>query len=98
MLLLRLKGGSSVVDLKAHGISPIVFARCYGLETGTRARGTLERIDAAQRAARVDEDVGTRVSEAYRYLIGLRPRLHAGYGFRRAPGSSPPSAVRSAVP
>ncbi len=76
MLLLRLKGGSSVVDLKAHGISPIVFlARCYGLEAGTRARGTLERIDAAQRAARVDEDVGTRVAEAYRYLIGLRLRL-----------------------
>jgi CBS domain-containing protein len=76
MLLLRLKGGSSIVDLKAQGISPIVFlARAYGLETGTRARGTLERIDAAQRAARVDEDVATRVSEAYRYLVGLRLRL-----------------------
>jgi CBS domain-containing protein len=76
LLLLRLKGTSSVVDLKAHGISPIVFlARCYGLEAGLRARGTLERIDGAQRAGKVDEEVATRVAEAYRYLIGLRLRL-----------------------
>ncbi|HSD20813.1 MAG TPA: DUF294 nucleotidyltransferase-like domain-containing protein [Anaeromyxobacter sp.] len=86
MLLLRLKGGSSVVDLKAHGISPIVFlARCYGLEAGVRARGTLERIDAAQRAGKVDEEVAARVTEAYRYLIELRLRLQ----LRRMAASEP---------
>jgi CBS domain-containing protein len=40
--LLRLRGESSTVDLKSHGISPIVFlARCLALETGSRARSTV---------------------------------------------------------
>jgi CBS domain-containing protein len=76
MLLLRLRGESSTVDLKMHGISPIVFlARCYGLEAGTTARGTLERLEAARRAKLVDEIVEARTGEAYRFLLGLRLRL-----------------------
>jgi CBS domain-containing protein len=76
MLLLRLRGESSIVDLKMHGISPIVFlARCYGLESGAGVRGTLDRIENAAHAHLVDEEVWTRVAEAYRFLIGLRLRL-----------------------
>ncbi|HYQ80642.1 MAG TPA: DUF294 nucleotidyltransferase-like domain-containing protein [Anaeromyxobacteraceae bacterium] len=74
-LLLRLKE-TSTVDLKLHGIAPIVFlARCYGLEVGSRARSTLDRLDAAAKAGIMDEDVHAAVSEAYRFLVGLRLRL-----------------------
>jgi CBS domain-containing protein len=76
ILLLRLRGESSTVDLKLHGISPIVFlARCYGLEAGTRARSTLDRLDAALAARLLDEPVHARTVEAYRFLLGLRLRL-----------------------
>jgi CBS domain-containing protein len=76
MLLLRMRGGASVVDLKKQGISPIVFlARCYALETRSRARHTLDRIDAAVRAGLLDAEAGGNVSEAYRFLVGLRLRL-----------------------
>jgi CBS domain-containing protein len=76
MLLLRLRGESSVVDLKLHGISPIVFlARCYGLEAGLSARGTIDRLEHAARRKLVDEDPSTRALEAYRFLLGLRLRL-----------------------
>jgi CBS domain-containing protein len=75
-LLLRLRGESSEVDLKLHGISPIVFlARCYALEAGTTARNTLERIGAAARAGLVDAETAETVGEAYRFLLGLRLRL-----------------------
>ena len=75
-ILMRLRGSSTTVDLKAAGISPVVFlARCYGMEAGTAARNTLERLDAAVRAGHLDEDNRTLVSDAYRFLIGLRLRL-----------------------
>jgi CBS domain-containing protein len=75
-LLLRLRGESSEVDLKLHGISPIVFlARCYGLEVGTVARNTLERIEAAARADLLDRETADTVAEAHRFLVSLRLRL-----------------------
>jgi CBS domain-containing protein len=74
-LLLRIRGESSAVDLKAQGISPIVFlARCFGLEAGTRARSTVERLDAALRAGLLDEEERATVTEALRFLMGLRLR------------------------
>jgi CBS domain-containing protein len=74
--LLRLKGESSTVDLKRQGISPVVFlARCYGLEVGSRARNTLERLDAACKAGLMGEDAWGNVADAYRFLVGLRLRL-----------------------
>jgi CBS domain-containing protein len=76
MLLLRLRGESSVVDLKRHGIAPIVaLARRYGLEAGTRARGTLARLTAAAEAGLIEEDEVAVISETYRFLLGLRLRL-----------------------
>jgi CBS domain-containing protein len=75
-ILMRLRGSSSVVDLKAHGISPVVFlARCYGLEAGAVARNTLERLEAAVRAGHLAEETRALVAEAYRFLLGLRLRL-----------------------
>jgi CBS domain-containing protein len=75
-LLLRLRGESSVVDLKKHGISPIVFlARCYALEVRSPERNTLSRIEAAARAGVMAPEVHGDVGEAYRFLLGLRLRL-----------------------
>jgi CBS domain-containing protein len=75
-LLLRLKGESSTVDLKAHGISPVVFlARCYGLECGSRSRNTFERLEDAGKAGLMDDEVWPPVLDAYRFLLGLRLRL-----------------------
>jgi CBS domain-containing protein len=74
-LLVRLKGSSSL-DLKAHGIAPVVFlARCYGLEAGGAPRSTLARLEAAVRAGNLAEGVFAEVAEAYRFLVGLRLRL-----------------------
>jgi len=88
-LLLRLEGGASEVDLKLHGISPIVFlARCYGLEVGSRARSTLDRLDAAAKAGLMDEDLHASVSEAYRFLVGLRLRLQLRQLSEGRPSSS----------
>ena len=71
-LVLRLRGASEV-DLKWQGINPIVFlARCYGIEAGSRARGTLERLEAAARAGLVGQEAFAGVTEAYRFLVGLR--------------------------
>jgi CBS domain-containing protein len=73
MLRLRIGGESSVVNLKKQGISPIVFlARCFALEVGVRARSTLDRIAAVERAGRLDPETGGNVSEAFRFLVGLR--------------------------
>jgi CBS domain-containing protein len=72
-LLLRLKGESSEVDLKAQGISPVVFlARCYALEAGSPHRSTFERLDAAAAARLVDDEVYASTAEAYRFLLRLR--------------------------
>jgi CBS domain-containing protein len=76
LLILRLRGASSEVDLKLHGISPIVFlARCYALEGGIQARNTLDRLAGAARAGLLDRETEENVAEAYRFLLALRLRL-----------------------
>jgi len=72
--LLRLRGAGTV-DIKRLGLSPVVhLARCYGLEVGSRARGTLDRLEAAHRAGLMGEDAWVTVGQAYRFLLGLRLR------------------------
>jgi CBS domain-containing protein len=74
-LMMRLQGDAAV-DLKAHALSPIVFlARCYGLEVGARARGTLERLDAARDAGIMGDDAWSSIGQAFRFVLGLRLRL-----------------------
>jgi len=76
MLLLRLRGESSVVDLKFHGISPIVaMARRFALEAGSRARSTFTRLEASVRAGLIEEESAATVAETYRFLLALRLRL-----------------------
>jgi CBS domain-containing protein len=87
---LRLKGGAASVDLKAHGISPVVYlARCYGLEAGARSPNTVQRLEAARRAGLLQEGEVAAIVEAYRFLLGVRLRFQLGAG----PGSAVPSTI-----
>jgi CBS domain-containing protein len=73
---LRLGGTSSTVDLQRHGLEPIVaLARRLGVEAGATARCTLARLDASAAAGLLERDLAATVSEAYRFLLGLRLRL-----------------------
>jgi CBS domain-containing protein len=73
MLLLRLRGSSSRVDLDRQGLSPIVaLARCFALDAGSTARGTVERLDQALRAGVLSEGTHAAMTEAFRFLLRLR--------------------------
>jgi CBS domain-containing protein len=90
LLLITLRGHSTV-DLKLHGIAPVVFlARAYGLEQGGARRNTLARLEAAAKAGTLPEDVYAAVVDAYRFLVGLRLRLQLE---RLSRGEAPTSQV-----
>jgi CBS domain-containing protein len=75
-LVLRLKGDDSVVDLKRHGLIPLVFlARTHALEVGSPARSTTDRIAAAQKAGLLGADAAGGLAEAFRFLLALRLRV-----------------------
>ncbi|HEX9051109.1 MAG TPA: DUF294 nucleotidyltransferase-like domain-containing protein [Anaeromyxobacter sp.] len=98
-LLLRLRGESSTVDLKKHGLAPVAsLARCYALELGAAERNTLDRLAAAERAGRMGADLREMVGEAYRFLLGLRLRhqlRHVSEGL--PPGDELPLSALSPV-
>jgi CBS domain-containing protein len=74
-LTMRLRE-SAEIDLKMQGLSPIIYlARCYGLEVGSPERNTRARLEAAVKAGLMSQEVFGSVSEAYRFLLGLRLRL-----------------------
>jgi CBS domain-containing protein len=74
-LLLRLKGSSSKVDIKAHGVTPVVaLARAYALEVGSKSHATLDRLQDAVRAGLMGQDEYATVAEAYRFVVQLRLR------------------------
>ncbi|MBK7048404.1 MAG: hypothetical protein IPH48_18270 [bacterium] len=52
----------------------VAAARVYGLEAGTRARPTRERLEAAIEAGVVSRDLGQTLIETYRFLLQLRLR------------------------
>jgi CBS domain-containing protein len=76
MLLLRLRGASSRVDIDRQGIRPIVaLARCFALDAGSRARNTLERLEDAMKAGVLSERTHAAITEAFRFLVGLRLKV-----------------------
>jgi CBS domain-containing protein len=87
---LRLRGDDQI-DLKAQGTLPIVhLARCYGVEVGTGARGTLDRLKAARAAGLLSAETHDGVAHAYRFLLGLSLR----HQLRRiSEGAAPSTAV-----
>jgi CBS domain-containing protein len=66
----------------------VFLARCYGLEVGSAERSTLGRLDAAREAGLMGEEVHAAVTEAYRFLLGLRLRLQLRQLAERRPPSS----------
>ncbi len=74
-LFQQIQATDDKVDLKKRSIAPIVAAaRVYGLEAGTRARPTRERLEAAIEAGVVSRDLGQTLIETYRFLLQLRLR------------------------
>ncbi|MCS7067002.1 MAG: hypothetical protein NZN28_00005, partial [Meiothermus sp.] len=61
------------VNLKKGGIAAIVaLARVYGLEAGSLARPTLERLRAAALARLIPKEEAEDLSEAFLFLSHLR--------------------------
>jgi len=98
-MVLRLRGASSSLDLKAQGLAPIAFlARCYALQAGSDARGTADRLAAAARAGLVEEQVAQPAASAYRFLLGLRLAVQLRRAAERgAGGGASPPALGSEV-
>ncbi len=73
------------VDLKKGGLMPIVgLARVFGLESGSDATATLDRLAAAAQAGLLPEEDAENLREAYGFLLQLRLKqqlrdLAAGY-------------------
>ncbi|MEZ4387010.1 MAG: DUF294 nucleotidyltransferase-like domain-containing protein [Candidatus Krumholzibacteriia bacterium] len=71
----RISAEDGKVDVKKRGLASVVAAaRVYGLEAGTRARPTRERLEAAIAAGVVSDDLGHTLIETYRFLLQLRLR------------------------
>jgi CBS domain-containing protein len=88
----QLRAEHGGVDLKAAGIMPIVgLARLHALAAGSRARPTLERLQAAAAAGTLSPAGATTLAEAFRFLLRLRLRAQLE-ALRR--GEAPAPAAR----
>ena len=71
----RLRTRDSTIDIKRGGIAAIVLlARLYGLAAGSSARTTVTRLDHAAAGGTLSRVGAADLTEAYRYLTGLRLR------------------------
>jgi CBS domain-containing protein len=69
--------GAQPVDLEQHAILPVVLlARCYAVELGCPARGTLDRLEAARAAGLIGEQAADTLAAAFRFLLELQLRVH----------------------
>ncbi|MDQ3459632.1 MAG: DUF294 nucleotidyltransferase-like domain-containing protein [Deinococcota bacterium] len=72
-LFRQIREAEGGVDLKKGGIVPIVsLARVYALAAKSPARPTLDRLEAASSAGSLSEADAETLSEAFRFLSGLR--------------------------
>jgi CBS domain-containing protein len=72
-LFRTLKEDEDGINLKRGGIIPIVsMARVHGLEAGSSARPTVDRLGAASDAGVLSHQGADELSEAFRYLHRLR--------------------------
>jgi len=84
------KLGDLPVDLEAAGLDPVVrLARAEGLGAGSRARSTLDRLDAAVAAGRLSPQRRAAVADAFRFLAALRLQV----GLRKLAEGRPPSSA-----
>ncbi|MGB0388994.1 MAG: DUF294 nucleotidyltransferase-like domain-containing protein [Ardenticatenaceae bacterium] len=71
----RIREENGHVNLKTGGIAPIVaLARVYALEAHSRARSTLERLQAAARAGTLSQDGANTLIESFHFLSAIRMR------------------------
>lgn len=87
----RLKDHDGTVDLKRHGIMPVVgLARVYALAAGSHARATPARLTEAADAGALSHHDAETLGEAFSFLIRLR--LRAQLEARRS-GNAPTNDV-----
>ncbi|HXO28927.1 MAG TPA: DUF294 nucleotidyltransferase-like domain-containing protein [Thermoanaerobaculia bacterium] len=86
----QLRAEHGGVDLKAAGIMPIVgLARLHALAAGSRARPTLERLQAAAAAGTLSAAGAATLAESFRFVLRLRLRSQlAALGRGEAPAQS----------
>jgi CBS domain-containing protein len=74
------------VDLKRHGLLPIVdLARYYALASGIEAVGTLQRLADARVAGGLSEDGAENLAAAFEFISDIRARHQAEYLRRNEP-------------
>ncbi|MGH2675690.1 MAG: DUF294 nucleotidyltransferase-like domain-containing protein [Actinomycetota bacterium] len=66
-------GGRRVLDLKRGGLLPVIdLARLFGLEAGSSAKGTLERLRVAEGGGVIDGEARSVLEEAFRVVLDAR--------------------------
>jgi CBS domain-containing protein len=65
----------------------VLLARCYAVELGARARGTLDRLDAPRAAGVIGEQAADTIATAFRFLLELQLRVH----LRQLSAGAPPA-------
>ena len=69
----RIVTRDGAVNLKRGGVGPVVaLARVYALASGSRARPTLERLQAAAEAGKLSREGAANLAEAFRFVLSLR--------------------------
>jgi CBS domain-containing protein len=80
--------GSHAVNLDRDAILPVtLLARCYAVELGSPARGTLDRLEAARAGGLISEQAASTISTAFRFLLELQLRTK----LRQITAGAPPS-------
>jgi CBS domain-containing protein len=85
----RLRVEDSAVDVKVAGLVAIVLlARLYAVAAGSSARTTALRLDAAATAGSITRARAANLTEAYRFLTGLRLRHQLEQASRAEPADN----------
>lgn len=71
----RVRTENRFIDLKRGGLAAIVnMARLFGLEAGSPARATLDRLEAAGQAGVISGQAASELGDTFKFLIRLRLR------------------------
>jgi CBS domain-containing protein len=74
-LVMTDEGEHTGLDVKHGGVLPVTeMARIFALRAGTRATGTIRRLELATSAGLIDRDTAEGLEEAYRLFRDLRLR------------------------
>ena len=85
------------VDLKIGGALPIAnLARLHAFARGSRSRGRVDRLVAAQETGQLDAETATALREAFETVSRIRLEHHAAC-LARAPGRQPRRPARAAA-